>query len=470
MHTLHRARRRLHRLVWDAPYQELTPWRRRIVDVARLIAAVARDLASGGLTLRAMSLVFTTLLAMVPLIAVAFSVLKGFGVHNRIEPALAELLVPLGPRADEVTGRIVEFVDNVEVGVLGAVGIALLLFAAVSLVQKIEEAFNYTWNVRRRRPFARRISDYFSVIVIGPVLVFLALGITATLTNTAVVRAVMDIEPFGALLRFGSKLVPYLLVIVAFTFVYVLIPNTRVRLKPALVAGVVSGVLWETVGRIFAAFVAGSTNYTAIYSSFAILLFFMIWLYLSWLILLLGSSIAFYLQYPAYLHAGARRDARLSHAQTEQLALAVMAAVTRDWYGGASPPARDRLAGRLGVPVQALDDVIEALLGAGLVAPAGGDSTGYLPGRPPERTSARRVLDAVRGYGHMRRVMRDRRDTPDAAAMARLDGAIGEALDDLMVADLAGPAEAGAAPQRSERKRTPGGPEAAADRTAGLSG
>ena len=431
-------------LVWSELPPDAPHWRRRIVGLARLAVAVGRDLASGALTLRAMSLVFTTLLALVPLIAVSFSVLKGFGVHNRVEPVLLRFLAPLGPRASEITDRVVGFVDNIRVGVLGALGVALLLYTAISLVQKIEAAFNYTWNVDRRRSLVRQFSDYFSVIVVGPMLIFLALGITASLSSSAVVQAIMAIEPFGSLMRVATRLVPYLLIIVAFTFIYLLIPNTRVQFRAALFGGIVAGVVWETLGRLFAAFVVTSTNYTAVYSGFAILLLFMIWLYLSWLVLLTGSTVAFYRQYPEYLAVGGRAGARLSPAQAEQVALAVALAIVRAWYGGEAPPHRDRLAGTLGIPVQPVDAALAALADAGLVVPGGADGHGYLPARPPEATSVKRVLDAVRHHGEGRDLL-GAAAGPEGRMMRAVDEALDGAAGTVTLAELAG-GEEGARP------------------------
>lgn len=443
MHRLRELRERLRRLVWDEPPGDAPRWRREAVTLARLAVAVSRDLASGALTLRAMSLVFTSLLALVPLIAVSFSVLKGFGVHNRVEPVLLRLLAPLGPRASEITERIVGFVDNIKVGVLGVLGVALLLYTAISLVQKIEEAFNYTWNVDRRRTLVRQFSDYFSVIVVGPVLVFLALGITASLSSSAVVQAIVATEPFGALMRVVTRLLPYVLVIVAFTFIYVLIPNTRVRFRAALFGGVAAGVVWETLGRLFAAFVVTSTNYTAVYSGFAILLLFMIWLYLSWLVLLTGSTVAFYRQFPEYLAVGGRGGVRLSPAQAERLGLAVALAVTRAWYAGEPPPTRDRIASRLGVPVQPIDDTLAALTDARLVVPGGGDAAGHLPAQPPETTPVKRVLDAVRRHGESRGMpAMASSGGPEAEVMAAVDTALERALGGRTLAELATRAEA----------------------------
>ena len=447
MQLLQRIRDAVHHWVWDPVPAGAGWWQRHGVELARIAACVGEDLRSGALTMRAMSLVFTTLLALVPLIAVSFSVLKGFGVHNQIEPALLQLLAPLGERSHEITERIVGFVDNIKVGVLGAVGVALLLYTAISLVQKIEESFNYTWNVRHRRTLVRRFSDYLSVLVIGPLLVFLALGITATFTSATAVQALMEIQPFGYLLRLGTRLLPYVLVIAAFTFIYVLIPNTGVKVRHALYGGVVAGVLWETVGRLFASFVVTSTNYTAIYSSFAVLLLFMIWLYLSWLILLLGSSIAFYRQHPEYLLTPGRTGIRLSHAQDEQLALAVMLAVARAWYRGEPPPDREGLARGLSVPVHPVDRVLDALQAHGLLASAGSDGGGFLPAAPPEHTSVKEVLDAVRAYGRRANLLTG--DDDVSALMERVDAALARELETVTVASLA----EGKAPVAADRQR-----------------
>ncbi|MDH3930474.1 MAG: YihY/virulence factor BrkB family protein, partial [Deltaproteobacteria bacterium] len=170
----------LRKNVWEVELSSLPWWKSWLTRVLRVFYVVIRDLLEGQLTLRAMSLVYTTLLAMVPLLAVSFSVLKGFGVHNQIEPLLLNFLRPMGERGVEVTSRIIGFVDSVKAGVLGSVGFALLIYTVISLIQKIEQACNDTWQVNRSRPLSQKFSDYLSVILIGPLLVFSALGITAS--------------------------------------------------------------------------------------------------------------------------------------------------------------------------------------------------------------------------------------------------------------------------------------------------
>ncbi|MBT8122207.1 MAG: YihY family inner membrane protein, partial [Gammaproteobacteria bacterium] len=288
--------------VWDDDLRRLKGLHRATVFILRVMHMLFKELLGGQLNLRAMSLVYTTLLATVPLLAVSFSVLKGFGYHERLESYLFGIMLePLGPSGVEVAETIMGFVDNVKVGMLGSLGFALLIYTVVALVQKIEAAFNFVWQIERLRSMSQRFSNYLSVITIGPVLVFSAVGITATMLNTDIAQSMVAIEPFGTLMLYAGKLLPYLLICLAFTFIYILIPNTRVQFRAALVGGIIAGVLWKITGWGFATFIASSAKYAAIYSSFAILILLLIWMYLSWLILLVGSQIAYFVQNPKFM-------------------------------------------------------------------------------------------------------------------------------------------------------------------------
>jgi membrane protein len=424
--------------VWEVELSSLPWWKVLLIRVLRVFYVVIRDLLEGQLTLRAMSLVYTTLLAMVPLLAVSFSVLKGFGVHNQIEPLLLNFLRPLGERGVEVTSRIIGFVDSVKAGILGSIGFALLIYTVISLIQKIERACNDTWHVNRSRPLSQKFSDYLSVILIGPVLVFSALGITASVMSTAVVQKMVAIKVFGSLMELATKLVPYLLVIAAFTFVYIFVPNTRVRFRSALTGGLVAGVLWETSGWAFASFVVKSAKYTAIYSGFAILIMFMIWLYLSWLIVLVGASVAYYHQHPESV-TSYRRELRLSNRMQEKLALLVMFLVGNNYYDNLPALTLEEFAQSLNVPMEALEPIMEALEGYGLLSQTANEPPTYLPARPLDTAELKDVLDAVRGANEIV----DLKPQSESAELAvdqlvdHLDQAMAGALQGSTLKDLA---------------------------------
>ncbi len=363
----------------------------------RTTQATVQRMVSGALPLRAMSLVYTTLLSLVPILAVSFSVLKGLGVHNQVEPLLLNFLAPLGERGEEVTRQIITFVDNIEVGVLGAIGVAFLLYTVIALVQKVEQAFSTIWHIRYPRSLARRFSDYLSVLLVGPVLVFMALGITASLATTELAQTVLAVEPFATLANWGGRAAPYLFIVLAFTFVYVFIPNTRVQVRAALIGALIAGLAWQLTGWAFASFVAGSARYAAIYSGFAILILFMIWLYLSWLILLLGAQITFYVQNPHFLRPDDRTVAPVG-MEADALALAVMYRVGAAHKAGAPPPAEDELARELAVSGDALEPIIDRLGQAELVVQARDrrGHPGLYPGRSLENIALVTIIDAIR--------------------------------------------------------------------------
>ena len=269
-----------------------------------MLRALFRDLREGQLDLRAMGLVYTTLLSIVPLLALSFSILKGFGVHQKMEPILQQLLEPLGNKSAEITHQIVTFVNNINIGVLGTTGLLVLLYTVISLMKKIEEAINFTWRLKRTRNLAHRFSHYFSLVLIGPILMFSAIGLWAAFLDTSVMHYITN--TYGAVTTLLTSYLPKILIIFAFLFVYILIPNTKVQIKAALGGAVVAGLLWHAGSWGFASFVSSSSKQTAIYSAFASMMFFMIWMYLSWLFLLIGASIAYYLQNPQSVYFSAK--------------------------------------------------------------------------------------------------------------------------------------------------------------------
>lgn len=369
------------------------PWT-WLYKTGRSVYAVARDVISGQLTLHAMSLVYTTLLSIVPLLALSFSVLKAMGVHQRMEPLLYQFFEPMGPQGMEVAERILGFVDNMRVGVLGSVGLALLVYTVISLVQKIERSFNMIWRVPEMRSMAQRFSNYLSVIMVGPLLMVSAIGVTATIFSSNVVQRFMEIEPFGSLIVMVSRFTPFFLVVGAFTFVYVFIPNTRVKLRYAFIAGLIAGVSWQAAGMLFASFVANSTKYAAIYSGFAVGIILLIWTYLNWMILLLGASLAFYMQNPGSV--AKRQNVQLAPELQERVGLALMWMVAKPFSLGQPAPQQEALEYELRVPGEVTRSISDKLIRAGLLSLAGRNGDQLVPGKALHLITVGSVLQAIR--------------------------------------------------------------------------
>jgi len=385
--------------VWEAESSNLTRFKRLIHVLIKMVLMVARDFIEKLVKLQAMALAFKTLLSLAPLLAVVFAVLKTFGVHNRMEPALAEALAPLGEKGQEITAHLIGFVDKMSAGTLGSLGLVTLFITVISLIGTIEEAFNHIWRVKSPRKLTRKFSDYLSVILVGPVLVFAAVTITATLQSNAFVQRLMSLEPFGTVILTLLKLVPYVTLWGAFTFVYFFVPNTRVKLKAALVGGLMAAILWQTVGWGFAAFVASSTRYYAIYSSFAILLLFLLWLHVGWVIVLLGAQVAYAYQH-LHLYQEDREELARSPAGREQLALHMMFLVGRNFYHGLDPMSVSELANQLSLPAGLVYDFMEMFHRARLVLPLADEET-FVLGRNPETIGIKEILDCVRNAGNV---------------------------------------------------------------------
>lgn len=360
----------------------------------RSLYALVRDVISGQLTLHSMSLVYTTLLSIVPLLALSFSVLKALGVHQRMEPFLYQFFQPMGPQGIEIAEQILGFVDNIKVGVLGSVGLAMLVYTVISLVQKIERSFNMIWRVPDMRSMAQRFSNYLSVIMVGPLLMVSAVGATATVLSSDIAQTLLAIEPFGSLIVIATRFTPFFLVVAAFTFVYIFIPNTRVKFRYAFIAGLLAGISWQAGGMLFASFVAGSAKYAAIYSGFAVGIILLIWIYLNWMILLLGASLAFYMQNPGSV--AKKRNVQMAPELQERVALALMWMVAKPFSQGEPAPQQESLEHELRVPGEVTRRVSDKLIRAGVLSLAGRNGDQLVPGRALDLITIEMVLKVVR--------------------------------------------------------------------------
>ena len=425
--------RRIRAWLWPTDLPAVR-WRRNLLIVARFVYALVRELASGELSLRAMSLVYTTMLAIVPLLALSFSILKGLGFHRQMEPLLESVLAPLGPRSEELTATIIGFVDNVQGSALAGVSLTLLLLTAFSMAQKVENSFNFVWRVDRPRSFGRRFSEYLSVMLVGPVIMSIAMGMLATIQNASIVDRLRAVEPLGSLVVSATELTPYVLVIGTFSFLYAFVPNAKVRIRTALIGGVLAGIVWVGSGKLFAEFVAGTDRTVVIYSGFAIVIFGMLWLYFSWLILLLGAQFTFYYQNRDYLRLE-RRTPNVSNEFTERLAINVMLLVAQKKEDPTDGWGVLGLASRIGVPRHLLEPVVGALREARLLVETTEEQ--LIPARDLRRIGVGEILAAVRtSAGDVQSTNPAQWNATVQAVAEHVDAAVHEAVNSRSLADL----------------------------------
>jgi membrane protein len=420
-------------LVWGDLLEKRGRFGRLLATVLRYVYGLGRDIVFGQLTLRAMSLVYTTLLSVVPLVAFSFSVLKGLGKHKDLEPLLYDLTAPLGPQGREITDQVIALVDNVKGSVLGGISLAFFIYTAISMVQKVEESFNYVWYVSKPRSFARRFSEYFMVLLIGPVVMVVALGVLASIQSNAVVQIILTNESLGPLFVMLSKFTPYLLITGVFTFLYMFMPNTKVQFSSAFVGGLFGGFLWASAGVFFTTFILYASRTQLIYSGFAVAITTLIWLYLSWLILLIGAQLAFYYQQPAFLRIG-RREPRLSNSMRERLAVNVMYLVGKAFRNPDESTKMEEICRQLKIPSISLAPVTAALESANLLTTT--ENEDLVPGQEMSRISLNDILAVVREHGETGSY-RDPAWSADVDALgARLDAAVSSVAAETTLADL----------------------------------
>jgi membrane protein len=404
-----------------------------LVRAIRFLYAIIRDVISGNFTLRAAGLVYVTILSVVPMLAIVFSILKGFGVHRELEPLLYNFLAPLGAKGAELTEQVIGFVDNVQGNVLAGAGLILLFFTTISMAQKVEDSFNFVWRVDQSRSIAQRITEYLSLILIVPVVMVTAIALLASFRSTAIVQELESFEAVSETVLLIGQLAPYGMIVLLFTIAYWFLPNTRVRFFPALMGGVAGGLLWVSAGSLFTTFVVTSTRTLSIYATFAIVIMALIWLYLSWLILLVGALISFYVQNPQHLRLG-YRPVSLGSRQREQTALGLMLAAAKAFREGAPQPTTGDAAESAGLPTLVVLPVLQRLVAANLLNRTGKDQ--LYPRRDPATIKLIDVINAVRDpqvidiftLGQWPTVVRDVSNGMDDA----LEGELG----DLTVYDL----------------------------------
>ena len=399
----------------------------------RYPAALIRDWLGGEISVRAMSLAYTTLLSLVPLMVFSFAILKGLGARGDLKLILREFFRPMGGAATQLTESVMQFVVNMRGELLGSIGLGFLVYTVITTIQKIEASFNFVWRVERPRSFGRRLTEYLSVMILGPILLAVAVGLLGSAEHSPFAQWLHAVAPLAGILGVLSQFVPYGIVTVIFTFMYTFVPNARVQFRAALIGGVTAGVMWALVGKVLTAVIVYSSQLVAVYTGFAIVLTTLIWVYLSWLILLIGAQLAFYVQFPQYLRHG-HETIELTDSHREQAGLSIMYLIGRDYGAGKIFWDAGRLAAELDVPSIALVPVLARLERAGLIVAT--EKELFVPGRDPEGILLADIVDAVRTLQISRLTIELQGVTDSAQVMREMEAAVRERLGTRSLKDL----------------------------------
>ncbi len=396
--TLEKGKNFLTRELWRIDTEGMSPWRFFWLRQLQILSFTVRDFHVDNCFLRASALTYTTMLSIVPLLALMVSLLKGFGVQNVLEPVI---LQEFAAGMDDVVNAIFRYIDNTNFGRLGWLGLVFLVLSVLTLLSNIEQSFNHIWRVQETRSIARRFSDYFSVVLLSPLLMLAAISISTSLQSQTLVKALFETAYVGDAVLLFFSLIPFLVMWAAFMFLYLFMPNTRVRFIPALIGGIFGGTLWQTVQWAYVHFQFGVGKYNAIYGTMAALPIFMVWLYVSWIIVLLGLELTYSIQNSSTLQQEISPEP-INLESRQRLALTLLVLINERFYSGLPPWSANELIRELKLPIRPAGDVLADLVRLHLLSVVKddkGDDIGYQPGRAPERLELEELLQLLRSDG-----------------------------------------------------------------------
>ena len=284
--------------VWYLTLDELSPVKVFLVKIIRIIILSSYAFKKNNCKLRASALTFYTLLSIVPVVALAFGISKGFGSEKLFEKQLMEKFPGQEDVLIEVIGFAHSLLDETKGGMIAGVGVVLLFWAVIKLLGNIEHSFNKIWEIKNNRSFGRKVSDYLSIMLICPILVITSSSVTVFINSeiTSMTQRYEFLGVFNSFIFFLFKLLPYCVIWGVFAFTYIFLPNTKVSLKAGIITGIIAGTTYQVAQLAYINFQVYVSQYNTIYGSFAALPLFLIWLQLSWLIMLFGAGLSHTLQ------------------------------------------------------------------------------------------------------------------------------------------------------------------------------
>ncbi|WP_419788044.1 YhjD/YihY/BrkB family envelope integrity protein [Pseudodesulfovibrio sp.] len=383
--------------IWVRDSQDTPRPIRLVRGVLRLFYLVFFGFFKDQCIIRAAALTFTTILSIVPFLAVAFSISKGFGLQNT--EFIRAMILKMTTGRVEVADRIIEYIDRTNVQALGWVGVATLLFTVFSLIGTIEKAFNTIWHVNKGRSPWRKIADFFPVILICPVVLLVASSFNVSLQQQDVIRTMLSVQAIGLLEAAFLKITPYLLITLAFAFVYAFIPYTKVKVPGALIGGFVGGVLWQMAQWVYINWQIGAAKYNAIYGSFAQLPLLLIWIYISWLVMLLGAEVSYSWQ-NLNSFVKQRYFGEATPFERQKLGVLMMMVLARRFHEGKPLPSVEELSDAFMAPASLISELFQLLQRAGYTVLT--ETTGrevYAPARALDDVRVVDIISAINMEG-----------------------------------------------------------------------
>lgn len=379
--------------LWELELSAFSRVRRGLFQGLRVSYMVVRGFFNDSCPLRSSALTYATLLSIVPLLAFSFALARSFGMD--LIPLKSFIINNITLGNEEIGTRIFDFVENIRAGTLGPPALALLVVTVISVMGNIELSFNKIWGIGKSRTIWRKFSDYLSVIIVVPLMIAAGVAIAAVLRSNSMVETVFQ---FHFLQNLFWQTVNRLLVCVGFTFLYIFMPNTRVRFTAAGLGGLIAGLLWQAALWGYITLQVGFVRYAAIYGALASIPINLVWIYISWNIVLLGAEISFAVQ-NVRTFSGEEGALSRSWAYQELVALNLLVRIGEWFQEEGKAPGPEELAEGLEVPIRLVNQCLERMTQGGIVSEVAGAPPGYQPARDLARLTLKEVIENLRQAG-----------------------------------------------------------------------
>jgi len=389
--------------IWRIRQNDVAPLTWFLIKVLRIILLTLRGFVENKCQLRASSLTFYSLLSVVPIMAMAFGVAKGFGFQRTLEREVGKILSAHNEIASQIMTFANSLLDNTKGGLVAGIGFAFLVWTVLKVLSNIEQSFNEIWGVQEPRSWVRKVSDYLSLMFLLPVLFIVSSAATVIVAGQiqAIMGKVSLLGYLAPMIQILIRLLPLLVIWFMFTLLYIFMPNTHVRIRAALIAGIAAGTAYQLFQFLYVTFQIGVAKYNAIYGSFAALPLFLIWLQASWMIVLSGAELSFATQNVDTYEF--EPDANLaSPAFRKLLALRIVNLLVDHFSRGEKPLDENSIARELGIPIRLLRYLLHDLSEAGVITSVRMPQEkihAFQPAFDPDEMTVATVLDSLETRG-----------------------------------------------------------------------
>ena len=393
----------IERDIWRIRLKHLPAAKALLIEHLRILLAAWRGFEKHQCQLRASALTFFSLLSIVPIAAMAFGIAKGFDMQTILEERLLEKF----EGQEEVLAKVFDFANtllaNTKGGVIAGVGVAVLFWTIIKVLGNIESSLNGIWGVKKPRSLSKKATDYLSVMLISPILLVVSGSATIFIASqvTFVTQKIALLGGLSTVVSFILKFVPYSIMWALFTFIYIFMPNTKVNFKSGLFAGIIAGTMYQTVQWLYVTFQVGVAQYNAIYGSFAALPLFLVWMQLSWLIVLAGAELSYAHQHSDMLEFEPDIE-RVSPSFKKLLTLRVVSLLAKNFSQGLKSLSMSDISHATDIPKKLIQQILNDLTECGIIIDTSNkqeQEVGYQPALDTDHLTINYVLDVMEKCG-----------------------------------------------------------------------